>query len=276
MPILTLGWLTLLNTKTADVITAAAESNFKSVSIRITGRKLSDGYEPIVGNPATMRELRRRLDDNGLRLSNTSVYHLSPDIRLEHVLPAMDATVELGTKIMVATCTDPDHERWVRFMQRYCEAAAQRGITLALEFVPFSEAKTIEVGYDLVLRTGADNFGLLIDPLHLSRSGGTPADIAKVDPKRIVFVQLCDAVAQRPPPDQLAHEARTGRRYPGDGALPLYDFLDALPDAIEIECEMPRSEDAHLSGIEQARHAGAAIRSFLDAYCDSRGRERWR
>ena len=105
---------------------------------------------------------------------------------------------------------DPDHARWADFMARYCEAANKAGITIALEFVPYSEARTIEVGYDLVLRTGAPNFGLLVDSLHLSRSGGMPADIAKVDAGRIVFAQICDAVG-----NPLPHDRSPTKRGPG-------------------------------------------------------------
>ena len=275
MPHLTLGWLTLMNVGQADVISAAAKSGFKSVSIRITGRKPDDGFPMIVGNREAMREIRQRLGDNGMRMSNTSVYHLSPDITLAQLLPTIDATVELGARILVATCTDPDHDRWVSFMRPYCEAARKAGLVLAFEFVPFSQAKTIGVAYDLIQRIGAPNFGLLVDALHLSRSGGQPADIRKVDPARIVFAQLCDARAQHPSADQLANEARTGRLYPGDGALPLYEFLDALPDGIEIECEMPRSDYADLSALEQARRAGDATREYLQRYCKLRNRPAW-
>jgi sugar phosphate isomerase/epimerase len=275
MPILTLGWLTLLNTTPPDVITAAGQAGFKSVSIRITGRRLTDDYMPIVGNKANMQEIKRRMADGGLRMSNTSVYHMSPEITLEHLRPAIEATAELGAPIMVATCTDPDHARWTEFIAKVCEVANSFGIKVALEFVPFSQAKTIEAGYAIVQNSGAPNFGLLVDALHLSRSGGKPADIAKIDPARIIFAQLCDAVAERPQPDQLAQEARTGRLYPGDGALPLYDFLDALPSGIEIECEMPCVEYAKLSAAEQAMRAAEAARNYLKDYCDKRGKPAW-
>jgi sugar phosphate isomerase/epimerase len=167
---------------------------------------------------------------------------------------------------MVTTCTDPDHSRWAQFAGRYCEAAGKAGLKVALEFVPFSEAKTIQQGYAIVQAVNAPNFGLLIDPLHLARSGGSPADINKVDPGKIIFAQLCDAARDHPGLAELPNEARTGRFYPGDGALPLYDFLDALPPDIEIECESPRMDFAKLSPSEQARRAGDAMRKFLDTY----------
>jgi sugar phosphate isomerase/epimerase len=263
---LTLGWLTLINAAPVDVISAASAAQFKSVSIRITGRKPGDGFPQSVGNAPMMRELKKRLADGGLRLSNTSTYHMSPDITLDMLRPVIDASAELGADIMVATCTDPDHKRWAGFASRYCEEVGKAGLKVALEFVPFSEAKTIEQGYALVQAVNAPNFGLLVDPLHLARSGGSPADIKKVDPKSIVFAQLCDARRDHPGLAELPNEARTGRLYPGDGALPLYDFLDALPAGLEIECEMPRMEYADLPPDEQARRAGHAMRSFLGAY----------
>lgn len=275
MPHLTLGWLTLMTTPPPDVLTAAAESGFKSVSVRITGRKKTDDFMHIVGNKPVMLDMKRRLKDGGLRLSNTSIYHMSPDITLEDVLPAIEASAELGASIMVATCADPDHARWTQFAARFSEAAGKYGLKVALEFVPFSQCKTIEAGYAIVKNSGASNFGLLVDPLHLSRSGGSPADIAKVDPARIVFAQLCDAAAKIPALEDLPNEARTGRFYPGDGALPLYDFLDALPAGIEIECEMPRMDYARLSPAEQAKHARAALRSYLGTYCEKRGKPTW-
>ncbi len=263
---LTLGWLSLINATPLDVVAAAGESGFDSVSIRITGRKLNDDFPQVVGNKTVMQELKRRLADGGLRMSNTSTYHLSPDVTLEALRPAIEASAELGAEIMVATCTDPDHARWTDFASRYIEEVGNAGMKVALEFVPFSQARTIEDGYKLVKTIDAPNFGLLIDPLHLARSGGNPGDIAKVDPDRIVFVQLCDAAGDHPGLENLPNEARTGRFYPGDGALPLYDFLDALPEDVEIECEIPRMDYAKLPPSEQAKRVGQAVRDYLDEY----------
>ncbi len=263
---LTLGWLTLIGASPAEVITAAAAAEFSSVSIRVTGRKLADPFPPVVGNPAAVRELRQRLADGGLRLSNTSTYHLSPDVRLTDLLPVIETTAELRADTMVVTCLDPDEARWVDFAAAYCEAAAAAKLQLALEFVPYSEARTVEQANRLVSRVGAQNFGLLVDSLHLDRSGGTPASLGAVDPGRIFFAQLCDARRQRPARADLATEARTGRLYPGDGALPLHEFLDALPADIEIECETPQMAYADLSPVEQARRAGEATRRFLAAH----------
>ncbi len=263
---LTLGWLTLYDAPPADVVTAAASANFEAVGLRITDQSLDDDSIPIVGDNAAIREIHRRLAYEGIYLSNTSIYHLTPEITLEHLKPAIEVTAELGAKTIVVTCMDPDEARWTAFIAGCCEAVAQFDITLALEVVPYSEAKTLEQGLRIVKNAGADNFGLLIDALHVVRSGASPDQLAKIAPEHIVFAQICDAAAQKPADLDLPTEARTGRLYPGDGELLLYAFLDALPDEIEIEVETPRTDQTDLSFNERAQRAGNATRDFLAEY----------
>lgn len=269
---LTLGWLTLLDAPPADVVTAAAAGGFQSVGLRITGRKLSDSYYPIVGHSAAMHEIRRRLDDTGIRLSNISVYHLYPEITLDHLRPVIEATAELGAEIIVVTCMDSDEARWTAFIAACCEQAVKYGIKLALEFVPYSHVKSLEQGYRIVRNAQQPNFGLLIDSLHFARSGGAPGDLLSIDPDHIVFAQLCDAAREKPPGMDLPTEARTGRLYPGDGGLPLHDFLDALPADTEIEIETPRVDQIDLTPEERAVRAGEATRRFLADYRRDRNR----
>lgn len=263
---LTLGWLTLLDAPPADVVTAAAAGGFQSVGIRITGRKLSDSYHPVVGHPSSIREIRRCLTDNGIRLSNTSIYHFYPEITLDHVQPAIEAAAELGARIIVVTCMDPDEARWTAFIAACCERADKFGIRLALEFVPYSHARSLEQGCRIVRNAAQPNFGLLVDSLHLARSGGTPGDLLNIEADLIVFAQLCDAAREKPQGIDLPTEARTGRRYPGDGELPLHAFLDSLPADTEIEIETPRSDLVDITPGERALHAGEAARRFLADY----------
>ena len=263
---LTLGWLTLLDTPPPDVVTAAAAGGFDAVGLRITGRRPADPHYPVVGNPPAIRDIHGRLADGGLRLSNTAIHHLYPDIALAQVIPALAASAELGAETVDVTCMDPDEVQWTAFAAACCAEAARFGLTLALEFVPYSAARTLDQGGRIVRNPAPPDFGLLVDALHLARSGGTPADLARVDPALIVFAQLCDAARRTPPGMDLATEARRGRLYPGDGALPLHDFLDALPAGTEIEVETPRTDLADLTPGDAAARACAAARRFLAGY----------
>jgi sugar phosphate isomerase/epimerase len=271
---LTLGYLTL-NAPPADTITAAAEAGFKSVGIRITGRRLADPYTQVVGNPEMIREIRKRVADGDIQLSNISAYHFYPDVTWDHIKGVVETTAELGAKIIVANTYIADEARFLDLFSRYCEAANTHGIRLAIEFMRYSACKTIEQAARLVEKSGHPNAGFLIDPLHLNRSGGTPEAIKKIDPKRIVFVQLCDAMLRKDnPTDQdLMAEARTARLRPGSGELPLHDFLDALPQDVEIEYEVPRPEEVNLPLRERAEIAAKAFYPYLEKYRASSGRK---
>lgn len=269
---LTLGYLTL-DAPPADTITAAAEAGFKSVGVRITGRRLADPYTQVIGNPAMVREIKKRIDDGGIRLSNISAYHFYPDVTLEHLKPVVDITAELGAKIIVANTYIADEGKFLDVFGPYADLAAKHGIRLAIEFMKYSEAKSMEQAAGLVQKSGRPNAGFLIDPLHLDRSGGTPDAVKKIDPKLIIFVQLCDAMKRRDNPDlaALMKEARTARLVPGKGELPLYEFLDVLPKDTEIEYEVPRPDTVHLPLTERAKIAYKDCMDYLKGYA---GRKR--
>jgi sugar phosphate isomerase/epimerase len=261
---LTLVYLTL-DIAPAETVAAAVDAGFSSVGIRITGRRIADPYTQVIGNPAVVREIRRRAEDGGVRLSNISAYHMFPDTRLSDLVPIVDTTAELGIGIIVVNGHDPDEARFTEKLAQYAQAAARADIRIALEFMAYSGVKTLAQARRIIEASGQGNIGLLHDPLHLDRSGGTPADI-KGDPTPVCFAQLCDALSVRPvDEDGLRNEARTRRLCPGEGDLPLAAYLAALPPGTEIECELPDPAHAALSAAERARRALVVTRRFLDA-----------
>jgi len=267
---LTLGYTTLY-AGPLETITAAAEAGFNSVGIRITGRRPSDPDAGVIGNTVALRQLSGRLRSTGMRLSNVSAYHFHPGLELSDYLPVIEASAELGAPFIVASCYDADEQRYVETLERFAEAAADFAISLALEFIPYSEAKTIEDARRLIRRAGRPNLGILVDSLHLDRSEGVPADVAAIEPNLISYAQLCDASSRRPlTSEALRNEAITGRLYPGEGSLPLFEFLDALPAGAELECELPNAALSSLSVVEKARRAHQAMTHFFDAYASAR------
>lgn len=271
---LTLGYLTL-NAGPLETIDAAAAAGFKSVGIRISNRRVGEPYfADVIGNPAMIGEIRARTHDHGLRLSNISAYHLYPDVTLDQMKAVIDTTVALGSRILVAHAYRPIDDKLIDLFGRYTEYAAQADVRIAVEFMRYSYAKTLDQLTEWLDRAGQLNAGYLLDPLHFDRAGGSVKDIAKLDPNRIVFVQLCDAKRRHDDPteEQLLHEARTERLPPGAGELPLYDYLDALPVDIEIEYEAPQPSHMQLPVLERAKRAASDFHSYMAAYAASRGR----
>ncbi len=79
----------------------------------------------------------------------------------------------------------------------------------------------------VVTRANHPNAHILVDALHVFRSGTPPQEFAALDPALLGPLQLCDAPAT--PPADLIAEARTRRLLPGAGELALPALIDALP-----------------------------------------------
>jgi len=109
---------------------------------------------------------------------------------------------------------------------RSADAFAAAGVRLALEFVPYTQVRTLDDARAVCDRVGRAQLGLLIDTLHLARSGGSADDIAQLAPDEIAAVQIADAAAIAPA--DLATESRESRRLPGEGSLDLAGFAAAL------------------------------------------------
>jgi sugar phosphate isomerase/epimerase len=89
------------------------------------------------------------------------------------------------------------------------------------------------------------NGGLLVDALHLARTGGVPADVLGAPAGLIRSAQLCDAPAARPESEAaIIAEARSGRLLPGEGDLPLRELLWSLSDRTMLSVEVPVTEGA--------------------------------
>ena len=100
---------------------------------------------------------------------------------------------------------------------------------------PIFTVGSLATAIDVVSRVGAPNSGILVDTLHLSRSGSTPAELAAAvaaQPGLVPYLQLADA-PEAVPADRTAlrDEALNGRLLCGDGVLPIDDVVSAVPGA---------------------------------------------
>ncbi len=109
---------------------------------------------------------------------------------------------------------------------------------------------------ELVTRAGRPNGKILVDLLHVARSGGTPADLARLPVSLIGHVQLCDAPLASPPYEALPQEARESRLPPGEGELPLVEMMNALPAGVPLSTEaVTLGSLPGLSPLESAKRA---------------------
>jgi hypothetical protein len=125
-------------------------------------------------------------------------------------------------------------------------------------------AVDLPTALDAVRAVGRPDFRLLIDTMHLVRSGSGPAELAALDPDLIGYVQLSDVPLVATIPDYM-EEACFERMVPGTGELPLLEILAAPPRHVVIGIEVPlRSQaDAGVGPHERLGRCVDAARGLL-------------
>jgi sugar phosphate isomerase/epimerase len=154
-------------------------------------------------------------------------------------LRLIDAGAAVGARNVLVASREPDPGRVADVLRQLCERADGSGMRVVLEFLPILAVQTLDDAIGIVMEVGHPGAGVLIDALHLIRSGGSPAEVSAVDPTLLPYAQLCD-VAPQPPGDaaELLEEALHGRLLPGDGVAPLGELLEALPAGCPCSLEM--------------------------------------
>lgn len=263
MRIVSLANLTMVDVRPDELVAAASAGGFNAIGLRIRPGNPLPMPEEIVGRPDVIRRIRARIQDAGLQLLDCEACAILPGTDASAFDATLDAAAQLGARGVNATGCDPDLDRTVEVFASLCERALARGLRVALEFLPYRSVRTLADAQRVIERSGASNAGILVDALHLSRSGGDPDDLAGLPEGAISHAQLCDAGAAIPPLEALPEEARFGRLYPGDGALWLDRLAERLPPGLPLALEAPVKAYADLPAVERGRRAGAAMRGWL-------------
>jgi sugar phosphate isomerase/epimerase len=146
-----------------------------------------------------------------------------------------------------------------------CDRAAEHGLLVALEFMPFCGIPDIAMGRALVEAVGRANAGLNVDAYHYFR-GNPDADALRAVGDRAFMIQLDDADAEVV--GELFEDTMLRRRYPGEGSFDLVEFLRILNEAGAPgpkSVEVLSAENQSLSVEEAARRAHDATRAVVDA-----------
>ena len=218
----------------------------------------------INGGPA-LRDLVSLLDSTGTSILNVAAYYIDQTTTVADFRPVFETAATLQAKFVCVSGYDQNEDRFSEKLAELAESAKHFGLSLALEFVPYSQCRTLVAANNAITKSGTANVQILLDMLHFMRSGSSIQDLKSTPPERFGFFQICDGPSFQPPPDALAEEARNTRLLPGEGAFPLKEVLEALPCAIQIEIETPNAAIRHLPYEEQALVMTRSVTSYLNA-----------
>jgi sugar phosphate isomerase/epimerase len=248
-----------------DTIRAAAAAGFDGVGLWV---------EPVNWTPSLTRDCKAVLADTGLELIDVEVIWIKPDSDLGDHRRCIDIGAELGAQHVLCVSSDPDHGATAAKLAALCRHAEASGIRVALEFGIFTEVKNLDQAMAILDTVAHPLCALLIDPIHVDRSGTTAAQIAAVPRDLLPYAQFCDAPAARPDPaDFMAviTDAIDLREQCGEGGLPLADYYAALPRDIPLSIEL-RSKalrETHPDPADRARVTAAATRAWLAKHTHS-------
>jgi sugar phosphate isomerase/epimerase len=204
------------------------------------------GYAPfsLRTDAGLRRDMLAAMRDRGVSVSLGEGFLIMPDLDVRTAYARdLEIMAELGAPLVNAVSMDPDLNRSFDQFAVVAEMAAAVGLKTATEFAPcFPSVQDLSTALAAVRHVGRPDFGIVLDTMHHFRSGGTGADIAKVDPKLFAYVQLCDA-PKVPTIQDYMEEAMYERRAPGDGDAPLFDYLKALPRDLVVNVEVPLREE---------------------------------
>ena len=262
-----LAALTVLELAPPDIVTCAAQAGYDCVGLRLLPATETETRHPIVGDTPMLRETAKRLADTGLRVLDIELFRLKPDTDVGEYRVALETGARLGAREALVAGNDPDEQRLADRFGAFCDLAAGFGLGANLEPMPWADLRDFRQGVRIVEAVGRDNAGLVIDPIHFDRAGNRPDEIASLPARRLRYMQLCDAPAERPADvETVIHQARAERLMPGDGGLDLRGILRAVPPGIPVSVEVPmRTLARSVPALERARRMLAKTRQLLDS-----------
>ncbi len=249
---------TILDASPADAVGIAARAGFGAVGI---------WYDHEKWTPQTPRLVREQLDSHGIVALDIEPIMLSSKGDFGNEI--VDAAQEIGVHNILVASREGDPARVAARLHELAERLGYSPIKLVLEFLPVLAIKTFAEAVAIVRSVAHPAVGVLIDSLHLARSGTKLAEVNEVfatEPQLLPYLQICDAplTLSEPTFETLLYEALHGRLLPGDGDLPVTELLRAVmhvPVSLEVRSEALRT--TYPDPNERARVVFAATSKIL-------------
>ncbi|MCV7381750.1 xylose isomerase [Mycobacterium alsense] len=271
-----IGFLCGFGLPPIEFVNLTADLGCRYMSAVVRGAPLvALDYPPYsLADPKLRRDVLAAMDERGVAISLGDGFLITPGAEAHAFAGDLDALAELAVPRINVVSLDPDLARSFDQFAILTDLAARRGIQTVVEPVPGLTVCDLPTALQAVRHVARREFGVLIDTMHLARSGSGAADVAAVDDDRIGYAQLNDTTLRPRGDKHMQHmgymeEAMFERMVPGEGELPLRDILSALPRDVVIEIEVPRRSLAlaGVSPIDRLRPCVAAARRLLSEIC---------
>ena len=174
----------------------------------------------MIGGTPMMRETLARMRDLGVRVHDVELIRLTGATDVAALEPLVAAAAELGARHVLVAGDDADEAALAARFATLCDLGARHGVRMGLEFMPWRGVRTLASARRVLDAAGAG--GIIVDAIHLDRSGGTAAEVAAIPPSQWAYFQICDAPRERP-------RQRRGVAVPGPAGPPAARARRARP-----------------------------------------------
>jgi sugar phosphate isomerase/epimerase len=249
--------LAILDVPPVECVDLAAAAGFRWMSLWVQSPRADYEVTCKVEPGATARLVAERLRSHGIRVRNLEVFRVELSTEISAFAPALELGARLGASSATAILRDDSPQILDKFVA-LCQLAAQFDLRINTEFLSYFGVRSLSQALAVALSARQPNAGVLLDLLHLVRSGATMDQVARVDPGLIGHTQICDGPTVMRDED-LYRESATDRMLPGTGDFPVRDFVSCLPP-VALGLEIPRSSKAF-----QGLYPGARVQHLMRA-----------
>jgi sugar phosphate isomerase/epimerase len=206
-----------------------------------------------------------------MRVLDVEAIWLRPATDVAALEGVLETCAALGAHYLLTVGNDPERARLIENLGRLADSARGYGVELAIEFIPYTEIRSVADAWAVIGQVGRPNVHVLIDALQFFRREPDLTLVESLPAEHLPYAQICDGPLQAPRGlEALRREARTDRALPGRGELDLRGLLDALPQGITLSVEAPHLGLADLGFDVAAREYARAVEEFLDRVEESR------
>lgn len=246
------------------MIQIAAETGYEFVSLRLAPVTEDERRFPYTTDPSLVADVVKASNEYGVSVLDVELIRTDPGTNVEDWRRFVEVAEELGARHIITQIPEPDTARAVELFQEICELGGQSGITVDLEFIPWTATNDLARAVEIVTKADSSNGAVLVDTLHFARSKSSLTQLAGLPGDLFNFIQLCDALdVWSVSDDEFIRIARADREPPGKGNIDLRPIVEAMP-LVPYALEVPNDERREELGVESyARTVLETAKRFL-------------
>ncbi len=255
--------ITMMEGGPAGLVRFAARAGLRKICLFTATPAHPDGSDmfPVV-KPSKRNMFIQLMEGHNITIINAEYFPIMAGLEVKEYEAALTLAAALRAKRIVTHIHETDPARAEDQLGQLCDMADRLNLQVGLEFTGFAKGcDSLDNAVAWASKMGHPHLKIAVDALHLFRTGGTLAQLRRVDPALIGYAQICDGPDMRVTDDYL--DEAMFRMIPGEGAFPLSEFVEAFAPHVDLDIEVPGHAGAETAS-NRAMRAIEASRNLLE------------